>query len=132
MVTDNIIEEIEKRLKFSRNIVGNEHFLDWFSSTMLDDSEEYERLFQPNIERFKALFGNQDFSFKLDRDYYVWRVETDKNKIYCISHDCGTFYQVFYSGSQQRFTEDQAIGASIVNFLKGLTTQMAQPMAASA
>ena len=111
-----VIEEIEKKLMFSCNIMENEHCLDWLTRKLTED-EAHEQLFYPNVDKFKKIFNHHQFSFNLDKDYYVWRLQKGADKMYCISHSEGTFYEIFYNGGKKRFGNDEKIGESIIAFL---------------
>lgn len=112
-----IIEEIEKRLMFSCNIMENEHCIRWLTGGMLYDEDRQDRLFEPNIDNFRKIFGRHQFSFNLDKEYFVWRLTKGHQKMYCIAHKEGTFYEVYYSSGRQRFSEDQQAGENIIQFL---------------
>jgi len=117
MSGQQIIEEIEKRLMFSCNIMQNEHCINWLTDGMVNDDESQEILFAPNVEKFQKSLGKHQFSFKLDKEYYVWRLSKGSQKMYCIAHEEGTFYQVFYSSGKSRFSADEKMGTTIVEFL---------------
>lgn len=117
MAADQIIEEIEKRLMFSCNIMHNEHCINWLTEAMVKGDESQDVLFSPNVESFKKIFGKYQFSFNLDKEYFVWRLSKGNEKMYCIAHEEGTFYQVFYSSGKTRFASDEKMGGTIVEFL---------------
>ncbi len=117
MAGHQIISEIEKRLMFSCNIMENEHCIKWLTGGMTGDEDMQDKLFEPNIENFQSLFGRHQFSFKLDKEYFVWRLNKGNQKMYCIAHEEGTFYEVYYSSSRQRFAEDSNAGEMIIEFL---------------
>lgn len=117
MAGHQIIEEIEKRLMFSCNIMENEHCIRWLTGSMLHDENAQDMLFEPNIEKFQKVFGRHQFSFKLDKEYFVWRLNKGNQKMYCIAHEEGTFYEVYYSASKQRFAADEKAGETIIEFL---------------
>ncbi len=112
-----IIEEIEKRLMFSCNVMENQHCIDWLTDGMTKDDESYEQLFQPNVDQFRELFGQHQFSFQLDKEYFVWRLQKGADKMYCISHEEGTFYEIFYSAGKKKLNDDEKMGSTIIAFL---------------
>lgn len=118
MHNDEIITEIEKRLVSSCNVVENKLFRGWFTNNLAANSNEFEQLFEPNIENFQEIFGKHQFSFNIDKQYLVWRLIKGPYKMYCISHNSGTFYEVFYSANRQNFNDDIKIGETIIIFLE--------------
>lgn len=118
MRDDEIISEIEKRLVSSCNIVENNIFRDWFTNKLLIEDNRFEQLFEPNTEHFQKFFGNHQFSFNIDKQYMVWRLLKGPYKLYCISHNSGTFYEIFYSSSKQNFNDDIQMGETIIFFLE--------------
>jgi len=117
MAGNQIIEEIEKRLMFSCNIMLNEHCINWLTGGMVQGDEGQDILFGSNVERFQKIFGKHQFSFNLDKEYFVWRLNKGNEKMYCVAHEEGTFYQVFYSSGKTRFASDEKMGTTIVEFL---------------
>lgn len=128
MAGQQIIEEIEKRLMFSRNIMENEHCIEWLTGSLSTEESEQELLFEPNKEKFQRLFGNHQFSFNLDKEYLVWRLNKGSQKMYCIAHQEGTFYQVFYSSGKQKFAEDEYAGKMIIEFLDFVRQRLSSEM----
>lgn len=114
---NQIIEEIEKRLMFSCNIMLNEHCINWLTDGMVQGDEAQDVLFDSNVEKFQKIFGKHQFSFNLDKEYFVWRLNKGSEKMYCVAHEEGTFYQVFYSSGKTRFASDEKMGTTIVEFL---------------
>lgn len=117
MGSNNIIEEIEKRLMFSCNVMENEHCINWLTDNIADEDNKHEMLFQPNVEIFREIFGQHQFSFKIDKEYFVWRLQKGADKIYCISHPEGTFYEIYYAAGKRRFVDDVEIGKRTIEFL---------------
>ena len=113
MGSSNIIEEIEKRLMFSCNVMENEHCINWLTDNITGDNDQHEILFQPNVDNFREIFGQHQFSFKIDKEYFVWRLQKGADKIYCISHEDGTFYEIYYAAGKRKFVDDEKIGKTI-------------------
>jgi len=128
MNNDEIVTEIEKRLVSSCNVVENNLFRDWFTCNLAADSNEFERLFEPNIESFQEIFGRHQFSFNIDKQYLVWRLIKGPYKMYCISHNSGTFYEVFYSANRKNFNDDIEIGKTIISFLEFVIRKLSPPI----
>ena len=118
MNDDEIINEIEKRLVSSCNIVENNIFRDWFTSNLALSDSSIEKLFEPNTENFQKIFGKHQFSFNIDKQYMVWRLLQGPNKLYCISHNGGTFYEIFYASGSSKFNNDIKIGGTIIIFIE--------------
>ncbi len=125
MSGQQIIEEIEKRLMFSCNIMENEHCIRWLTGSMVSGDDQQDCLFEPNIDKFQSLFGRHQFSFKLDKEYFVWRLNKGQQKLYCIAHEEGTFYEMYYTSGKRRFVEDIKAGETIVEFLDYVLKQLA-------
>lgn len=128
MTGHQIIEEIEKRLMFSCNIMENEHCIKWLTGGMQHDENSQDRLFEPNVDIFQKLFGRHQFSFKLDKEYFVWRLNKGTQKMYCIAHEEGTFYEMYYSSGKQRFVDDEKVGQTIVEFLDFVLDRISAPV----
>lgn len=127
MENEEIISEIEKRLISSCNIVENNMFRDWFTSNLVGENCDFEKLFEPNAEHFLKIFGKHQFSFTIDKHYMVWRLLKGPYKMYCISHSSGTFYEVFYSSSKNKFNDDVKIGETIISFIEFVLHKLAPP-----
>ncbi len=127
MQSEEVIAEIEKRLISACNIVENEVFRDWFTENLTDEDSQFERLFEPNMDTFQKVFGQHQFSFTLDKQYMVWRLLMGQHKLYCISHQGGTFYEVFYSSSRSKFNEDEKIGRTIITFIEFIMQKLTLP-----
>ena len=127
MNDDEIINEIEKRLVSSCNIVENNLFRDWFTSNLVASDNSFEKLFEPNTEHFQKIFGKHQFSFNIDKQYMVWRLLKGPNKLYCISHNGGTFYEIFYASSKKNFNEDIKVGETIISFIEFILLKLPPP-----
>ena len=126
MENDDIISEIEKRLISSCNIVENSLFRDWYTTKLIHDNGNFEQLFEPNMDNFLEIFGQYQFSFKIEKKYMVWRLLKGPNKMYCICHSGGTFYEVYYSANKSKFNDDEKIGMTIIKFIEFVFQKLSQ------